>query len=118
MAKVMIVDDSLFMRNRVIKLLLEYGYETIVAENGEAAVRMYRRDRPDVVLMDITMLQKDGLTALHEIRQLDPQARVIMLTALNQKLAAARAIHLGAKEYLVKPAPPSQLLTALQKALM
>ncbi len=117
MAKVMIVDDSLFMRNRIVKLLLKYGYETIVAENGEAAVRIYRRDNPDAVLMDITMPQKDGLAALTEIRQLDPLAKVIMLTAMDQKLAAARAIHLGAEDYLIKPAPPNRLLTALQKAL-
>ncbi len=117
MAKVMIVDDSLFMRNRIAALLGKYGYETVLAKNGEAAVRIYRRDHPDVVLMDITMPQKDGLTALLEIRQFDPQAKVIMLTAMDQKLATARAIHLGAKDFLVKPAPTNQLLTALQKAL-
>ncbi len=117
MAKIMIVDDSLFMRNRIAKLFTKQGYETIVAEDGEAAVSTYRRDKPDAVLMDITMPQKDGLSALTEIRQFDPQAIVVILTALNQKLAAAQAIHLGAKDFLVKPAPPSQLLAAVQKAL-
>ena len=117
MAKVMIVDDSLFMRNHIAKLLVKHGYETMAAENGEVAVRAYRRDSPDAVLMDITMPRKDGLEALMEIRQLDPQAKVIMLTALDQKLAAARAIHIGAQDFLVKPVPPNQLIAALQKAL-
>ena len=92
MAKVMVVDDSLFMRNHIAKLLGNQGYETVMAEDGEQAVTGYRRDCPDVVLMDITMPRKDGLEALLEIRQLDPQAKVIMLTALDQRLAATRAL--------------------------
>jgi len=117
MLKVMVVDDSLFMRNRLSKLLAKHGYETIIAENGEQAVRHYRQDRPDAVLMDITMPRKDGLQALTEIREFDVKAIVIMLTALNQELAAVRAIHLGAKDFLVKPAAPNLVLTALQNAL-
>jgi two-component system chemotaxis response regulator CheY len=117
MAKILIVDDSLFMRNHLSKLLAKNGYETILAENGKVAVDTYRRDRPDAVLMDITMPQKDGLQALTEIRELDTKAKVIMLTALDQELAATRAIHLGAKDFLVKPVPPSRVITALQRAL-
>ena len=117
MAKVMIVDDSLFMRNHLSKLLIKNGYETILAENGEQAVNAYRQSGPDAVLMDITMPRKDGLQALTEIRELDSRAKVIMLTALDQELAATRAIHLGAKDFLVKPVPPSRLLTALQRTL-
>ena len=117
MAKVMVVDDSLFMRNHIAKLLSSYGYETIVAEDGEQAVQVYCDDSPDVVLMDITMPKKDGLEALLEIRQYDPRASVIMLTALDQKMAATRAIHLGARDFLVKPIPPNELVAALQKAL-
>ena len=117
MAKVLVVDDSLFMRNHIAKLLGKQGYETVVAEDGEQAVSNYRRDTPDVVLMDITMPRKDGLEALLEIRQLDPQAKVIMLTALDQRMAATRAIHIGAVDFLVKPIPPNQLFLALQKAL-
>jgi two-component system chemotaxis response regulator CheY len=98
-------------------LLAKHGFDTILAENGEQAVDNYRRDIPDAVLMDITMPRKDGLEALTEICQFDPKAKVIMLTALDQKLAAARAIHIGAKDFLVKPVPPNQLITALQKAL-
>jgi two-component system chemotaxis response regulator CheY len=117
MAKIMIVDDSLFMRNLLSKLLAKNGYDTILAENGNIAVNSYRKDRPDAVLMDITMPQKDGLEALTEIREFDSKAKVIMLTALDQELAATRAIHLGAKDFLVKPVPPNRVLTALKRAL-
>ena len=117
MAKVMIVDDSLFMRNHLSKLLARKGYQTVLAENGEQAVRNYRQNHPDAVLMDITMPRKDGLQALTEIRELDARARVIMLTAVDQELAVTRAIHLGAKDFLVKPVPPSRLLSTLQQVL-
>jgi two-component system chemotaxis response regulator CheY len=113
----MVVDDSLFMRNHLSKLLAKNGYETILAEDGEKAVFTYHRTRPDAVLMDITMPRKDGLQALTEIREFDTRAKVIMLTALDQELAATRAIHVGAKDFLVKPVPPNRLLAALQKAL-
>ena len=117
MVKVMIVDDSLFMRNRIAGTLEENGYETIKASDGVAAVDIFREQRPDVVLMDITMPRKDGLEALVEIRQIDPAAKVIMLTALDQPLAAGRAIRHGAKDFLTKPVRPSELLRALQKVL-
>jgi two-component system chemotaxis response regulator CheY len=117
MTRVLIVDDSLFMRNHLTKLLVKHGYETIAAEDGEQAVHTYRQNNPDVVLMDITMPRKDGLEALSEIRQLDPRAKVVMLTALNQRPAVTRAIQIGAKDFLVKPVLPDKLITALQKAL-
>jgi two-component system chemotaxis response regulator CheY len=117
MATVMVVDDSLFMRNHLSKLLAKNGYESILAENGEQAVNTYLRKKPNAVLMDITMPRKDGLQALTEIRAFDSRAKVIMLTAVDQELAATRAIHLGAKDFLVKPVPPSRLLAALRTAL-
>ncbi len=117
MAKILIVDDSLFMRNHLSKLLSKNDYEIFMAENGEQAVREYRRAKPDAVLMDITMPRMDGLQALTEIRELDPQAKVIMLTALDQELAATRAIHIGAKDFLVKPVPPNRLLKSLKRVL-
>ncbi len=117
MPKVLIVDDSLFMRNHLVKLLGEHGYDTVQAENGLEAVKTYRASRPDAVLMDITMPEMNGMDALVEIRQLDSRAKVIMLTALDQQLVTARAVHMGAKEFLVKPVPPIQLLLALKKVL-
>ena len=117
MAKVMIVDDSMFIRNHLAKLLAQNGYHTVSAENGEQAVLGYRQARPDAVLMDITMPYKDGLQALTEIRELDSGAKVIMLTAVDQELAMTRAVHLGAKDFLVKPVAPIRLISALRKVL-
>jgi two-component system chemotaxis response regulator CheY len=117
MPKVLIVDDSLFMRDHLAKLLGEHGYDTVQAENGLEAVKIYRASRPDAVLMDITMPEMNGMDALVEIRQLDRRAKVIMLTALDQQLVAARAVHMGAKEFLVKPVLPTRLLLALQQVL-
>jgi two-component system chemotaxis response regulator CheY len=115
MVKVMIVDDSMFMRNNLCKLLTQNGYETVTAADGQQAVNAYRLDKPDLVLMDITMPVMNGMDALAQIRLLDPAARVIMLTALDQQLIAARAVHMGAKDFLVKPVPPAMLLMALKK---
>ena len=117
MTRVLIVDDSLFMRNRLVKLLAENGYETAVAGDGIDAIRVYGETKPDVVLMDITMPRKDGLEALQEIRKLDPLAKVIMLTALDQPLLAGQAVLLGAKDFMTKPVRPGQLLAALSKVL-
>lgn len=117
MITVMVVDDSIFMRNRLSELLTRNGYDTVLAEDGEQAVLNYRRTRPDVVLMDVTMPRKDGLQALTEIRQLDAGAKVIMLTTVDQELVLTRAIHLGARDFLVKPIPPARLIATLRGAL-
>ena len=117
MPKVLIVDDSLFMRNHLAKLLTEHSYEVVLAENGEEAVKTYRTSRPDIVLMDVTMPQVNGLAALTEIREFDRRAKVIMLTAMDEHLLASHAIQIGAKDFLTKPVPLDKLLMALQKAL-
>lgn len=117
MQKVMVVDDAQFMRVRLSKLLTGHGYEVVEAENGEQAVQVYRLANPDAVLMDITMPQKDGLVALAEIRGFDPQAKVIMLTALGQESMVVQAVQAGAKDYVVKPFDPDRVMTALQKIL-
>jgi two-component system chemotaxis response regulator CheY len=117
MPKVMVVDDSLFMRNHLAKLLTEHTYEVVLAESGEEAVKTYRSARPDIVLMDVTMPQMNGLSALIEIRQFDRRAKVIMLTAIDECLLASQAIHMGAMDFLTKPVPLDKLLMALQKVL-
>ncbi|MGD9101331.1 MAG: response regulator [Anaerolineae bacterium] len=117
MPKVMITDDSLFIRNKLARLLGQHGYETIQAVDGVEAVHMYREARPDLVLMDITMPRKNGLDAMAEILQFDPRALVIVLTALNQKSVAATAIMTGAKDFLAKPVRPQRLLMSMEKTL-
>jgi len=115
MPKVLIVDDAAFMRMRTSKLLSEAGYEVIQAENGLEAVQKYREHRPDVVLLDITMPEMDGLTALKEIRAIDANAKVAMLTALGQQQVVLEAVKAGAKDFLVKPADSERVLATVAK---
>ena len=117
MAKVMVVDDAAFMRMRACKVLQENGHETVQAENGLEAVKQYAEHRPDAVLMDITMPEMDGLAALKEIRKMDPNARVAMVTAMGQQAIVMEALKAGAKDFVLKPFQPDRVLNALQKLL-
>jgi two-component system chemotaxis response regulator CheY len=117
MASIMVVDDSQFMRMRVANFLTKHGYDIIEAEDGEEAVQTYRLVKPDVVLMDMAMPRKNGRIALSEILEFDPQAKVIMVTALGQQAIMLRALQAGAKDFLVKPCEPDQILAAVQKVL-
>jgi two-component system chemotaxis response regulator CheY len=114
---VLVVDDAQFMRMRVSKLLTEHGYNIIEAVDGDDAVQTYQSNKPDVVLMDITMPNKDGITALQEIRGLDPRAKIIMLTALGQQSMVLGAMKAGAVDFLVKPYNPDKVVKAIAKAL-
>ncbi|KPL84151.1 chemotaxis protein CheY [Thermanaerothrix daxensis] len=117
MATVLVVDDAEFLRVRISKMLVAEGYQVIEAENGAAAVEKYKAERPDVVLMDITMPEMDGLTALKNIRAFDPQAKVVMLTALGQESVVLEAVKSGARDFVVKPFNQERVLSALQKLL-
>jgi two-component system, chemotaxis family, chemotaxis protein CheY len=118
MAKILVVDDAAFMRLRAAKLLVEAGHEVIEAANGRLAVETYLRERPDCVLMDITMPEMDGLEALAAIRLQDPQARVAMLTALGQQSIVMDAIKRGARDFVVKPFAPGRVLAAVNRLLV
>lgn len=115
MATILVVDDAAFMRMRMSKILSEAGYEVLQAENGLEAVEKYRASKPDAVLMDITMPEMDGLTALKEIRSIDPAARVAMVTALGQQQIVLEAVKSGAKDFLVKPCEGDRVLAAVSK---
>ncbi|MBA3534917.1 MAG: response regulator [Ardenticatenales bacterium] len=117
MTKVMVVDDTQFIRMRLVKLLGEHGYEVVEAEDGVQAISVYQKNRPDVVLMDITMPHKNGLEALTEIIQWDSGAKVIMLTALGQEWMVYEAFKHGAKDFLLKPYNSERLVETLQKVL-
>jgi two-component system chemotaxis response regulator CheY len=117
MAKILVVDDAAFMRLRATNLLVEAGYEVVEAENGRVAVEAYLRERPDCVLMDITMPEMDGLEALAEIRQKDPHARVAMLTAMGQQAIVMDALKHGARDFVVKPFAPARVLAAVNRLL-
>jgi two-component system chemotaxis response regulator CheY len=115
MAKVLVVDDAEFLRVRISKMLVGDGYDVIEAENGLLALNAYKAQKPDVVLMDITMPEMDGLTALREILATDSSAKVIMLTALGQESVVLEAIKSGAKDFIVKPFERDRVIGALQK---
>ena len=117
MAKILVVDDAAFMRLRAVKLLTEAGYTVIEAENGRLAVEVYSRERPDAVLLDITMPEMDGLEALTAIRAIDPTARVAMLTAMGQQSIVMDAIKRGARDFVIKPFAPDRVLGAVGKLL-
>src|SRR5215207_6264504 len=105
------------MRLRACKVLQDNGYDVVQAENGLEAVRQYAEHRPDAVLMDITMPEMDGLTALKEIKKLDPAARVAMVTAMGQQAIVMEALKAGAKDFVLKPFQPGRVLGALHKLL-
>lgn len=118
MARVLIVDDAKFMRTLVRDALTKAGHEIVgEAENGNQAVDLYKNLKPDLVTMDITMREKDGLDAASEILKSDARARIIMVTALGQEDLLARAIKMGVKDFVVKPFPPERLQQAAAKAL-
>lgn len=115
MPKILVVDDAAFMRMRCTKLLKENGYDVVEAENGLDAIAKYKETRPDAVLLDITMPEMDGLTALKEIRKVDPEAKVAMVTAMGQQSMIMDAIKSGAKDFVVKPFQPDRVLAAVKK---
>jgi two-component system, chemotaxis family, chemotaxis protein CheY len=118
MATILIVDDAKFMRTLVKDALVPRGHEVIgEAENGNQAVELYKKLKPDLVSMDITMREKDGIQAAEEILRLDPGARIVMVTALGQENLLTRAIKIGVKDFVVKPFPPERLQKAAEKAL-
>jgi len=116
-AKILVVDDAAFMRMRCSKLLTENGYEVVEAENGLDAIAKYKENKPDAVLLDITMPEMDGLTALKEIRKVDPEAKVAMVTAMGQQSMIMDAIKSGAKDFVVKPFQPDRVLAAVKKLI-
>lgn len=117
MAKILVVDDAEFLRVRISKLLCGNGHEVIEAENGIRAVEMYKSNSPDVILMDITMPEMDGLAAVKEITAADSSARIVMLTALGQESVVLEAIKAGAKDFIVKPFEADRVLAAIDKVL-
>jgi two-component system, chemotaxis family, chemotaxis protein CheY len=119
MARVLVVDDAAFMRKMVGDALSSGGHEIVgEAANGAEAVQRFQELRPDVMTLDITMPEKDGLTALKEIIAVDPGAKVVMCSALGQESKVLESIKLGAKDFVVKPFQADRVLSAIEKALV
>jgi two-component system chemotaxis response regulator CheY len=116
--KVLIVDDAAFMRMMIKEILTKNGYSVVgEASDGAQAVEKYKELGPDLVTMDITMPEMDGITALKEIKKFDPNARIIMCSAMGQQAMVIDAIQAGAKDFIVKPFQADRVLEAIKKTL-
>lgn len=118
MARVLIVDDAAFMRMMIKDILEKNGFEVIgQAANGLQAVEMYKAEKPDVVTMDITMPDMDGIEAVKNIKAFDPSAKIIMCSAMGQQSMVMDAIRAGAKDFIVKPFQHDRVLEAIKKVI-
>ena len=119
MAKnILICDDAAFMRMMIKDILTKNGYNVAgEAENGMKAVEKFKEVSPDLVLMDITMPEMDGIQALKEIRKADAGAKVIMCSAMGQQAMVIESIQAGAKDFIVKPFQAERVLEAVKKVI-
>ena len=116
--RVLVVDDSIFMRTIISNILVENGMEVAgEAENGQIAVAKYKELKPDLVTMDIIMPEMSGIDAVREILAVDPGAKIVMCSALGQKALVGDALNAGAIDFLVKPFNPTRVVETLAKVL-
>lgn len=116
--KLLIVDDSSIMRRTIEKNLHDYDLEIIgMASNGNDALEIVRREKPDVITLDITMPEMDGITCLENIMKIHPEAKVMIITALSDKLTGLTALDKGARGFLYKPVNAEDLEKAFNKLL-
>ena len=116
--RVLIVDDALIMRKRIKEIATQSGWLVSgEAQTGQEAVEMFRRERPDLVTLDIVMPEMDGVAALKQMMELDPQAQIVMISAVNQKEKLSECIRAGAMDFIVKPFEKSDLLSFFEKQL-
>ncbi len=114
--RVMVVDDALFMRNMLKDIFVRAGYEVVAeAEDGEMALGLYQKTRPDLVTMDIVMPKKSGIDALRDIMAEDPDACVVMVSALGQDSLVLDAVESGAKDFIVKPFKEDKVLEIVKR---
>ncbi|KGP73998.1 response regulator [Pontibacillus yanchengensis] len=117
-SKILIVDDAAFMRMMIKDILTKNGFEVVgEAQDGNQAIEKYKELNPDLITMDITMPEMDGITALKEIKGMDPNVKIIMCSAMGQQAMVIDAIQAGAKDFIVKPFQADRVLEAIKKAL-
>lgn len=115
---ILIVDDAAFMRMMIKNIVLKNGYEVVgEAENGQVAVELYKQHKPDLVTMDITMPEMNGIDGVKAIRAIDPNARIIMCSAMGQQSMVMEAIQAGAKDFIVKPFQQDRILQAIERVM-
>lgn len=116
--RVLVCDDAIFMRTMITDILSGAGYEVVgEAGTGLQAIERYRDLNPDLVTMDIVMPDMGGIDAVREIVKHDPNAKILMCSAMGQQALVVEAIQAGAKDFVVKPFQPSRVLEAVQRVL-
>jgi two-component system, chemotaxis family, chemotaxis protein CheY len=116
--RVLIVDDALFMRTMLSDIFVEAGWEVVAeAESGEQAIEDYNNFKPDIVTMDVVMPEMSGIDALQKILKIDPEARIVVCSALGQKHLIIDAIQAGAKDFIVKPFKKEQVLEVVERVV-
>ena len=116
--KILVVDDAAFMRMMIKDIIIKNGFEVVgEAADGAQAVSLYQELKPDLVTMDITMPEKDGITALKEIKSVNPSAKIIMCSAMGQQAMVIDAIQAGARDFIVKPFQADRVIEAINKVL-
>lgn len=115
MNRVLVVDDAVFMRQSLKLMLEKNGYQVVgEAENGKVAIRKYRELHPDLVTMDITMPEMNGIQAVKQIKDIDRNSKVIMITAIGQESFVKEAVVSGASGFIVKPFKEDQVIKAIK----
>ena len=116
--RVLVCDDAAFMRMMIKDILTKNGYEVAgEAENGAIAVAKYAETKPDLVMLDITMPEMDGIQALKKIKESDPGAVAIMCSAIGQQAMVIESIQSGAKDFIVKPFQADRVIEAIKKVI-
>ena len=115
---ILIVDDAAFMRMMLKDVLTKNGFEVIgEAENGAVAIEKYKELEPQLVIMDIRMPEVDGIQAVREIKKIDPNAKIVMCSAMGQQAMVIESIQAGALDFIVKPFQPERVIEAINKVL-
>lgn len=117
MAKILIADDAEFMRFTLGNILTKAGHQVLVAKNGEEAYLLYRKEEPDVVMMDIVMPVMNGIEAVAHIREYDRMAKVVMCSHIDQQDMIKQALKAGAKDYILKPFVEANVLAAVERMM-
>jgi len=119
MAKsILLVDDAAFMRMMLKDILTKNGYDVVgEAENGAKAIEKYKELKPDLTILDITMPELDGIKAAKQIKTDDPNALIIMCSAMGQQAMVIESIQAGARDFIVKPFQPDRVLEAVKKVV-
>jgi len=114
--KILMADDSSFMRSILTNILKKENYTDLVeAVNGDEAVSKFKSEKPDLVLLDIIMEKKDGIEVLKEIKEIDPSSKVVMVSAVGQEQMVEEAMKLGAENFIVKPFDSNKVIETIKE---